>query len=59
MSDFEFECGDVEYHIENIIGYDQSTMTKGKAKEMVMREFEAFLDDYLEGWGEHQRPTHD
>ena len=36
MTDFEFKCRDVEYHIANILGYDQSTMTKGKAKEMVM-----------------------
>jgi hypothetical protein len=53
--DFEFDCGDVEYHIGNIIGYDQSTMSKGKAKEMVMREFEAFLDDYLEGWPDGEK----
>ena len=52
MTDFEFGCRDVEYHIGNIIGEDQSTMSKKKAKELVMREFEAFLDDYLVGWGE-------
>jgi hypothetical protein len=60
MTNLEFECGDVEYHIANIIGYDQSTMSKEKAKELVMREFELFLDEYLDGWGENkQRLTHD